>query len=63
MYKIDKTAAFIGVVFGIVTIIALIYLRIQEAFIVVLFWLILPVIFKKIVTFVKNFLKEGKGFK
>ncbi len=64
MYDIDITAALIGIIFGIVTILALIYLRIQEAFIIVLFWLIIPVLLKRLVEFMKNLFKDdGEGFK
>jgi len=64
VYDIDITAALIGIIFGIVTILALIYLRIQEAFIIVLFWLIIPVLLKRLVEFMKNLFKDdGEGFK
>jgi len=53
-HKIDKTAILIGVIFGIVTILALIYLQVQEAFMVVLLWLLIPVIIKKLVDFLKK---------
>jgi len=48
VYKIDITAALIGIAFGIVTIIALVFLRVQEAFIIVLFWLLIPLLIKEV---------------
>ncbi len=56
LHKIDKTAVLIAVIFGAVTILALIYLQVQTAFMVVMLWLIIPVILKKLVDFFKKFL-------
>ncbi len=64
MYKIDLTAALIGIAFGIVTILALVFLRVQEAFIIVLFWLLIPLLIKRFIGFLKKLFKDdGKGFK
>ncbi|MEF8836096.1 MAG: hypothetical protein V5A76_08075 [Candidatus Thermoplasmatota archaeon] len=54
MFNIDKTAVLIGVIFGIVTILALIYLQVQAAFMVVMLWLIIPVIIKRLIEFFKK---------
>ena len=54
LHKLDKTAILIGVTFGIVTILALIYLQVQEAFMVVMLWLIIPVLVKKLINFLKK---------
>jgi len=56
LHKLDKTAILIGVTFGIVTILALIYLQVQEAFMVVMLWLIIPVVIKKLIDFFKKVL-------
>ncbi|MFW6065062.1 MAG: hypothetical protein ACOC8Y_05755 [Candidatus Natronoplasma sp.] len=54
LHKVDKTAVLIAVIFGIVTILALIYLQVQEAFLVVMLWLIIPVIVKKLIGLFKK---------
>ncbi len=54
LHKLDKTAILIGVTFGIVTILALIYLQVQEAFMVVMLCLIIPVLVKKLINFLKK---------
>jgi len=54
LHKVDKTTVLIVVILGIITIFAIIYLQVQEAFLVVMLWLIIPVLVKKLIDFFKK---------
>lgn len=52
--KIDKTAAIITLTLGIITVIALYYLRPEGAFLIIMLWLLVPVFLKKFLDFIRK---------
>ncbi len=54
--KIDKTAAIISILMGIITVLILIYLTPEGAFLIIILWLFVPAFIKKIVDLFKRVL-------
>lgn len=48
MKPIDKKGAVIGIIFGVISIIILIFLKAQGVFLVIILWMLVPVSIKKL---------------
>lgn len=61
MKPVHTKAALYGIIFGIISIIILILLRVQGVFLVIILWMIVPVLIKKGLDRIKSFLEKLKN--
>ncbi|MFW5928097.1 MAG: hypothetical protein ACOCSL_02755 [Thermoplasmatota archaeon] len=54
MNPVHKKTVLIGIIFGVISVVILSYLKVQGAFLIIILWMLVPVFIKKILDGLKS---------